>query len=335
MKILSKEYQEQFRECQFIDKNIPNLLKRYGIKGHNGLYNPISSQACCINFFYPFIDENEKESLKELLNCMGLEVEEVYTIKENSKFYNPNETVQFSLLENYTPKEEDKIITYPDKGNVIFEWIGPYKSPTGENSGYLRGHQRTSIDAYILARIKGKITQLLIEWKFCESYSSRHNTGKFLGAKGIERLSRYAPLIARDRMLGKDILFNLDEIDHWGLYDICYEPFYQLLRQHMLAKETLGMKFGDYYIQDYRVIHLTHSKNFKLNILNESQTEYSKGLQMFIGEEIHAIWEKLLHSTSKNKFIGAYWDKVFLEFKPNKKLKKWYDFIKKRYIETR
>lgn len=233
MNVLSKEHQEKWRNHQFISSEVLSLIKRNGIKAHTGINNPISSQAACMNFWYPFIEERQKENLRSFLECFGIYAEKILTIKPNSTFY-------------------DAI--YKDSGNVLFEWIGPCKSPIGENDGYLRGCHRTSIDAYILAKINGKVTQILIEWKFTESYSSKHNTGKFLGAKGIERLARYAPIIARDREFGQEILFNLNEIDDWGLTDICYEPFYQLLRQHLLGQETIGTRFGDYYIQDYMVL---------------------------------------------------------------------------------
>ena len=46
---------------------------------------------------------------------------------------------------------------YKDKGCVVFEWIGPKKSPINEKGGG-RGQNRTSIDAYVIAKIKGKIS---------------------------------------------------------------------------------------------------------------------------------------------------------------------------------
>ena len=116
------------------------------------------------------------------------------------------------------------------------------------------------------------------------------------------------------------------------MYDICYEPFYQLLRQHLLAQETIGKRFGDYPIQDYIVLHLSHSKNTKLNILTENQTDYSKGFKQFIGHEIHEIWHSLLSEGYKDKFIGAYWDECFRNYKVPKKLEDWGNYIAERYI---
>lgn len=310
MEVLSKEYQKQFAGKNLISSEIYQILKKGGIKAHTGIESPLSSQASCLNFWYPFIKEERKEDLKELLKCFGLEVDSIITIKPSSTF-------------------EDAV--YGDSGNVLFEWIGPIKSPIGEDNGYLRGHHRTSIDAYILAYVNGKVTQILIEWKFTETYSSRCNTGKFLGAKGVERLARYSPIIARDRKKNKEILFKMNNIDNWGLYDICYEPFYQLLRQHMLGQETVGKKFGDYVIEDYIVMHLSHSANKKLNILEEKHCEYSKDLLPYVGQELHAIWLQLLNINQQKHFIGAYWDECFKKYHCPEYLSGWENYIKKRY----
>lgn len=310
--VLKKDYQMQFKERNLYSNEIYSIFKNAGIKLHKGISSPLSSQASCFNFWYPFIKPENKNHLKELLSCLGLEVDEVLTIKPNSMF-------------------EDTL--YKDGGNVIFEWIGPQNSPIGEENGYLRGHHRTSIDAYILAKIRGKVTQILIEWKFTESYSSRANTGKFLGAKGIERLARYSPIIARDRNSRKEILFKMNDIDNWGLYDVCYEPFYQLLRQHMLGQETIGMKFGDYIIEDYVVMHLSHSQNKKLNILTDKQCKYSKGLKKYIGQELHVIWNKLLNEEHKSRFVGAYWDECLEKFNRPCDMNNWYDYLLSRYTK--
>lgn len=299
------------KEGNLYSNEILNVLKRGRIKAHNGINSPISSQASCLNFWYPFLNPDMKDELAELLKCFGIDVDKIITIGPDWMFNNT---------------------LYKDCGNVIFEWIGPETSPIGEENGYMRGHHRTSIDAYILAVINGKVTQILIEWKFTEHYSSKHNTGKFLGGKGVERLSRYSPIIARDRKAGKDILFKLANIDDWGLYDVCYEPFYQLLRQHMLGQETVGMKFGPHLIEDYIVLHLSHSKNTKLNILQEKHCTYSKGLKPFIGEELHSIWKQLLNENQKKHFIGGYWDKVFERYIPSEKLIQWYEFVKKKFF---
>ncbi len=68
---------------------------------------------------------------------------------------------------------------------------------TNKLKGRLRGQNRTSIDAYLIAEIDGKITQLLVEWKFTETYNSESYTYKFEGTKGIERLRRYLSVLSK------------------------------------------------------------------------------------------------------------------------------------------
>ncbi len=87
---------------------------------------------------------------------------------------------------------------YNDKGNVVFEWIGSKSSLINETGG-IRGQNRTSINAYIIAVIDGKITQLLIEWKFTETYHGERYLNKFSGGKVIERLGRYSSILANWR----------------------------------------------------------------------------------------------------------------------------------------
>ncbi len=285
------------------DDEILEILKRGRIKAHNGLASPISSQASCLNFWYPFTKPENKEYLIKVLQLIGINASDIITIGPNWDFSGT---------------------LYRDYGNVIFEWIGPEQSPIGEENGYMRGHHRTSIDAYILAIVDGKVTQLLIEWKFTEHYSSKSNTGKFLGGKGVERLSRYSPIIARDRKAGKDILFNFSNLDDWGLYDVGYEPFYQLLRQHMLGQETLGMNFGPHEIEDYIVVHLSHSKNTKLNILNNKNCTYTNGLKSYVGKELHYVWKSLLNKEQQSHFKSGYWDNVLRSLEPPLHLKNWY-----------
>lgn len=272
-----------------VSDEILEILKRGRIKAHSGLASPLSSQASCLNFWYPYTKPENKKGLMKVLRSIGIDAEDIITIGPNWDF---NGTL------------------YRDYGNVIFEWIGPEISPIGEEKGFMRGHHRTSIDAYILAVVSGKVTQILIEWKYTEHYSSRCNTGKFLGGKGVERLSRYSPIIARDRKAGKDILFNFTNLADFGLSDVGYEPFYQLLRQHMLGQETVGMNFGPHKIEDYIVVHLSHSKNKKLNILHEKHCTYANGLKQYVGQEIHKVWKQLLSTEQKRHFVSGYWDLI-------------------------
>ena len=128
----------------------------------------------------------------------------------------------------------------------------------------------------MLAEVDGKVTQLLIEWKFTETYNSESYTHKFGGTKGIERLRRYSSVLTRLRNNG--FPFKFKEEDKIGLPDFSYEPFYQLLRMTLLAKMTTPAKLGLLKIEDYKIIHLSHSENNDLNFLSKTHLKYSPGL---------------------------------------------------------
>jgi hypothetical protein len=229
--------------------------------------------------------------------------------------HNPNDIIPFF---NQIGLNIQKVIDFPhpvvyggkrydDEGPIVFEWIGPKKSPINEKDGS-RGQRRTSIDAYMLAEVNGKITQLFIEWKFTETYNSVSNTHKFGGKKGIERLRRYSDILAKLRKSNFPFKFN-DE-DKIGLSDFSYEPFYQLLRMTLLAKMTTPTNLNSLRIDDYKIIHLAHSENNDLNFLSETHLKYSPGLKEFIGKPLHDTWIELLDDQEKEHHIMGFWNKA-------------------------
>ena len=109
------------------------------VKLHNEtLRHPLSSSASCINVLGSMI--NEPEELKDYLNNFGLNITRL---------------IQFPTGANVGGE------IYNDKGYIVFEWIGPKISPINEIGGG-RGFQRTSIDAFVIAEIEGKITSFLL-----------------------------------------------------------------------------------------------------------------------------------------------------------------------------
>ncbi|MFV2045246.1 MAG: hypothetical protein ACC700_18690, partial [Anaerolineales bacterium] len=146
---LSIEYQRKWSSGPIYN---PEVLNNVGQDAqlHKDIENVMSSAASCMNVL-----ANLGESavdLSEFLNRFDLGVQEIIPFPSNSNVGGE---------------------IYDDKGNVIFEWMGPRKSTIEEGSSGKRGAYRTSIDAFVLARIENRVTQLLIEWKFSESYSSK------------------------------------------------------------------------------------------------------------------------------------------------------------------
>lgn len=286
MNKLSREYQLQWEGLnQLYNRDILSHISD-NVNLHKEIENVRSSAAACLNILGEL--ERDKDELKKFLNCFDLDIQEI---------------IDFPAGINV----EGEI--YDDIGPIIFEWIGPKRSPILEKGG-CRGSFKTSIDAYIIVKINNKITQLLIEWKFTESYVSGPYLHRFSGTRGIERLRRYTTILASLRNT-ELFPFNMTKQDSFGIYDLGYEPFYQLLRMTLLAKKTIPLKLGNINIEDYRIIHLSHSQNKDLNILSEKHTIYTPGIKDYINNEIHEIWrDNILSDYEKEKFKYGYWDEV-------------------------
>ncbi len=282
----------------FNEKIIDNIDKK--VKLHKDIKSGVSSAAACINV----LGNLSKSDLIKYLNSFGLNIDEI---------------IEF-------PSEADvEGEIYNDKGLVVFEWIGPKKSPINELGGN-RGHHKTSVDGFVIAKINNKITQILIEWKFTESYSSVKDIQKFAGLRGNERLKRYSTCLAQLRNSTVfPFRFKLD--GGIGLYDFGYEPIYQLLRMTLLAKMSTPITIGQLSIEDYRVLHITHSDNHKLNILNDSNLRLCPGLSRYSGQKIHDIWRNLLSDYEKDKFKYGHWNQS-LDLIENFELKQ---YLNERY----
>ena len=257
------------------------------VRLHKELMNVRSSAAACINTIGNIA--KDKKDLIFFLNSFNLGVEDIISF--------PKGVTVGDLI-------------YNDSGNVIFEWIGPKKSPIHEGRGK-RGQYRTSVDAYILGVINGKVTQLLIEWKFTETYNGRDQLQKFAGVSGNERLRRYSLCLAKLRKL-YDFPFLMNDEGGLGLYDLGYEPYYQLLRMTLLAKLTTPLEFANgLRIEDYRIIHLSHSQNDRLNTLSKKHLSFSPGLWQHSGKSLHEVWkDSILSGNEATKFRYGYWNKA-------------------------
>ena len=290
-------FQENYRKNQFYNEKILLGISK-NVKLHDEYLNPLSSAASCLNVM-GYLNQN-KEKIIPFFNEFGLKIDELIDFPFNADVGGE---------------------IYDDVGPIVFEWIGPKKSPINERGGS-RGHHKTSIDAYFLAKINGKYSQVFIEWKFTESY----NTGKFLhnfgGKKGIERLRRYSSILTRQRKV--NFPFNYLDEDTFGIYDFSYEPLYQLLRMTLLAKETTPIQIGKLKIENYYILHLVHSENMELMTLKQNHLQFSPGIQQYIGMDLHELWKLLLSEEEKEHFFYGFW---------NKAINKLDD--KKQYLENR
>lgn len=284
MNKLKDAFQKQFSDNQFVNKNILDGISA-NVKFHNELMHIRSSTAACLNVF-GCLNQTPKDIIP-FFNQFDLNIQEV---------------IDFPTKVDYGGE------IYDDEGPIVFEWIGPKESPINEGRGGGRGYIRTSTDAYMIAKINNKITQLLIEWKFTETYNSESYAHKFGGTNGIERLRRYSSVLTKLR--SGSFPFKFKEEYKIGLADFSYEPFYQLLRMTLLAKMTTPVNLGSLRIEDYKIIHLSHTENNDLNTLSKAHLKYSPGLKGFVGNYLHDTWIELLDRKEREHHIMGFWNKA-------------------------
>jgi hypothetical protein len=280
---ISRGYQERYRGNQFYNDKILAGISA-AVKLHDEVHNPLSSAAACLNVL-GYLNQN-KADIIPFFKELGLAIDEVVDFPSGAD-------VEGEL--------------YSDTGPIVFEWIGPRDSPINERGGS-RGQNRTSIDAFFIAKMQGKHTQVFVEWKFTESYSTGEQLHRFGGLRGIERLRRYSSVLTKQR---KDHFpFKFSDEDELGLQDFSYEPLYQLLRMTLLAKETTPIKIGDIPVEDYCIVHAVHSENKALLTVNSDHLRFSPGLGKRAVTDLHDLWESLLSDEEQKHFYYGYWDKA-------------------------
>ena len=128
---------------------------------------------------------------------------------------------------------------------VEFEWIGLGHALEGE-SVTTRGAVSTSIDAFAVAETARGRRAYLIEWKYTESYGSE---GKGVGPSGETRRARYAAPYVASQAFAKDV-----PLDAW-----LYEPFYQIVRQRLLADRMVAHR--EHGVKEVKVVVVVPEDN--------------------------------------------------------------------------
>lgn len=176
-----------------------------------------------------------------------------------------------AVLQNLDPDIEEA--QYLEDGYVGFEVIGR-ENYLGERS-HTRGANATSIDAVMVGRKpSGKNLLIAIEWKYTESYSEE---------------DKYVPERARvyDGLLNEEDS-PVSTADVSALY---YEPFYQLMRQTLLASKMVAA--GEYDCDDYLHVHVIPRGNSKLR-----ETITSPPLRT-AGTNMSQAWKSALKEPSR------------------------------------
>jgi hypothetical protein len=120
--------------------------------------------------------------------------------------------------------------------------------------------------------------------------------------------------------------FNFKEEDTFGVCDFSYEPFYQLFRMTLLAKETTPYYFNNIKIEDYYIIHLVHSDNTELLNVTPEHLKYCSGISTKGSTDLHELWISLLSEEEKKHFVYGYWNKAIPILKDSTQ------YLENRYI---
>ena len=269
-----------------IRQTAPAYFAAQGIKWHDGRNGKPSnhlcdSQVCCVNFLFPFADK--PRALAKVLRPI------------------------FPGLREMLPVEDERC--------VAFEWIGQenYLGEKTSHSGKrTRGANFTSADAAVLfERNDGQRQMVLIEWKYTESYAS---VSLKVARSGTDRREIYRPLYLRDDCpLKKGLLPSFDSL--------FYEPFYQLMRQQLLAHEM--EKAQELGADIVSVLHISPARNTDFHRITSPELEK-------LGETATDVWTKLVRL---GRFISVSTERLFgnLSTEQVPEMQTWIEYIGKRY----
>lgn len=168
-------------------------------------------------------------------------------------------------IDQVLPIEKGRFLTFEYVGEVDLLNEGPRMG---------RGSHRTSVDAAFLHRDHDGVVELvLVEWKYTEKYG-RHKESP----SDVTRERRYGELL---RAPGSPV--RADLLPFTCMLD---EPFYQLMRQQLLAAEL--ERTGVLGASRVRVLHVAPTRN----------TAYSRSLSRAEhkthGSTVQEVWKKLL-----------------------------------------
>jgi Restriction Endonuclease associating with ARP len=147
-----------------------------------------------------------------------------------------------------------RVLPIPDEGGfVAFEWL-PTKDLLNESSRRTRGANVTSLDALMLGeRSNGDAVILAIEWKYLETYG--HRKVAQVSPAGTDRLARYKTLL-------EDPGCPIKPGDPLRLF---YEPYYQLMRQTLLAWQLTRFPPDDWpEVGDWLHVHVIPAGHLRL-----------------------------------------------------------------------
>lgn len=189
------------------------------------------------------------------------------------------------ILQNLNP---DFVEVCPDfeNGYIGFEVVSKhsYLGEVAEGKEQTRGANCTSVDAMMTGKLKnGNKIQVLIEWKYTELYSK---SDKSEGSSGTTRKNRYDALIDdKDSPIKRTV-----SIDNFY-----FEPFYQIMRQTLLAWQMTKNKANELNTDDWLHYDVIPENNLNLR--------YQVSAPDIIQSGIEEAWKSQLKEPEKYNVI--------------------------------
>ena len=279
-----------FNLAPSIREAAPDYFAKNSIAWHIHANHGLSSQVCCLNFLMPLA--TRPDVLSRLIGAtLGIEAPEMLEVERG-----PDGKPWF----------------------VGFEWIGErdYLNEGRASSSRTRGANATSSDAIVRFRHAGRVETVLIEWKYTEAYGApipnKVRDGASLTPNEV-RADRYRDLaFAPNGPVRNDLDLKLE--------DFFWEPFYQLLRQQMLAFQM--EKAGESGAERVRVLHISPAGNRRLHAVT------SPSLRRF-GTDAFAVFAATLADPAA--FISRTIEQVFGPLMAEMPDDPWSAYLARRY----
>lgn len=180
----------------------------------------------------------------------------------------------------------DEVCADFEDGYIGFEVVsnGSYLIEVPIGKKQTRGANCTSIDAMMSGILKnGNKVQILFEWKYTELYPK---SNKASGKSGITRKKRYDDLI-NDSDSPINCIVDMD-----NLY---FEPFYQLMRQTLLAWQMVKNKNTELEADDWLHFDVIPENNLNLR--------YQVPAPDLLQTGIEEAWKSQLKQSQKYNII--------------------------------
>jgi hypothetical protein len=253
-----------FNLSEEIRATAPDYFSSRSITWHTHSNHALSSQVCCLNFLMPLA--HRPDVLGRLVGAaLGIEPPQMLAVE----------------------KDTDGRPWY-----IAFEWNAArrdYLNEAGKRPSLTRGSNSTSADAYVEFIADGRREALVIEWKYTESYGAPLSKDP-----KSTRKNRYGSIFTSpDGPVRANQGLTLE--------DFFYEPFYQLLRQQMLAFQL--QRDPAFPAIRVRVLHISPKANLALHAVT------SPRLKGRASDDAFEVFKSLL--VRPEDFVNCYTEELF------------------------